>query len=151
TTGLKGDGMFGAGAALGWSRRTKKTNLSMSYNGGYQARIRYSELSALNHFLTLSASRQLGSKWSLGFSAASSISTYDQMLFNPTVFSSLAAYPGTFDDLASAVLTGKYNNDQLASLLTGSPVIESPARTLFYGNRVFTSSASTSLSYAHSQ
>jgi hypothetical protein len=49
------------------------------------------------------------------------------------------------------VLAGKYNNDQLASLLTGAPLIESPARTLLFGDRVFMSSAAASLRYAYSQ
>jgi hypothetical protein len=63
----------------------------------------------------------------------------------------LAAAPGTFDDLAAAVLTGQYSNDQLASLLSGVPLIESPSRTLLFGNRVFSSSGAVGLSYAHSQ
>jgi hypothetical protein len=149
--GLKGDETLGGGATAGWSRHGKKGNVSLVYSAMYQAQIRYSNLSALNQFLTLNASRQLNAKWTLGFSAAGGVSTYDQMLFTPTIFSNVLAVPGTFDDLAAAVLAGKYTNDQLASLLTGAPVIESPARTLFFGDRVFTSAAATSLSYAHSQ
>lgn len=150
SAGLKGDEMLGGSATVGWSRGLKN-NISIVYTASYSGEFRYSNLSALSHFFTLNSSRHLGSKWTLGLAATSALSTYDQMLFSPTVFSSVAALPGTFDDLASAVLTGKYNNNQLASLLTGAPVIESPARTLFFGNRVFTSSAATSLSYAHSQ
>lgn len=151
TAGLKGDETLGGGATAGWSRHGRKGHVSLIYSALYQAQIRYSNLSALNQFLTLNGSRQLSAKWTLGLSAASAVSTYDQMLFTPTIFSSVLAAPGTFDDLAAAVLAGKYTNDQLASLLTGAPMIESPARTLLFGNRVFTSSASTSLSYAHSQ
>jgi hypothetical protein len=112
TTGLKGDGNAGGGATVGWSKRSKKYNFSMVYNASYQAQFRYTNLSALSQSLSMSGSRQLGSKWNLGFAGATGISTYDQMLFSPTVFGSLAAVPSTFDDLASAVLTGKYNNDQ---------------------------------------
>lgn len=150
-TGLKSDTSLGAGASVGWSKRGQKTNLSIMYNAGYQAQIRYTDLSALSQVLAMNASRRLNGKWSLGFSSTAAISTYDQMLFSPTLFSSVAAAPGSFDDLAAAVLTGTYNNDQLASLLTGSPMIESPSRTFFFGDRVFTASASTSLSYAHSK
>jgi hypothetical protein len=149
--GLGADEMLGGAASAGWSRHGQKTNLSITYTLSYDGYIHYSSLNALNHNLVINGSRRLSPKWTLGFSAAAAISTYDQMLFDPTVFSSVAAAPGTFDDLASAVLAGKYNNDQLASLLTGAPVLESPARTVFFGDRLFTSSASTSLSYAHSQ
>ena len=150
-TGVGADEIFGASAALGWSRRGAKSNLFLTYSGGYEGYVRYSNLRGFNHYLSFSANRQLGRKWGLSFSNTSAISTYNRMLFSPTVFGSLVAIPGTFDDLAAAVLAGKYSNDQFASLLTGVPVIESPARTLFFGNRVFTSSASTSLGYAHSQ
>jgi hypothetical protein len=150
-SGLKGDETMGGGASAGWSHHGQKTNLSVTYTASYQAQVRYTNLSALNQYLTMNGSRQVSRKWTLGFSAASAISTYDQMLFTPTILSGVAAAPGTFDDLSTAVLAGKYNNDQLASLLTGAPVIESPARTLLFGDRVFTSSAATSLNYAHSQ
>jgi hypothetical protein len=150
-SGLKGDELLGAGASAGWSRRGKKTSISIMYSLNYMGQIRYSSLSALSHFVTLNASRQLGTKWRMSLSGSSALSTYDQLLFTPTVFGSLVAVPATFDDLAGAVLAGKFTNDQLASLLTGAPLIESPARTLLFGDRVFVSSASTSLSYAPSQ
>jgi hypothetical protein len=148
---LQGDETFGGGASLGWTRSRGQNNFSISYSANYVGQVRYSQLNALNQSLSLGWNRHLGRKWTLGFAAASGISNYDQMLFSPTVFSSVAGAPGSFDDLASAILAGKYNNNQLASLLTGAPVIESPARTYFFGNRVFGSSGSMSLAYQHSQ
>jgi len=151
TSSLGADGTYGAAATAGWSRPTGRSNISLTYTASYLGRFRYSEWNALNHFLTLSASRQLSRKWNVALSGSSVISTYDQLLFSPTLFASLSGAPGTFEDLASAVLGGKYNNDQLASLLTGAPVIESPSRTLFFGNRVFNNSATASMSYAPSE
>ncbi len=145
---LKGDATYGGSAAGGWSRRTEKGSFSVMYVGGYTGQVRYTNLSALNHLVTFSGSKKLSGKWNWGFSGTTGISTYDQLLFSPTLFSSVAAAPGSFDDLAAAVLTGKYNNDQLASLLTGAPMIESPERTLFFGNRIFTTSLATTLGYA---
>jgi hypothetical protein len=151
TSGLGADGTYGAAATVGWSRPTGRSNISLTYTASYLGRFRYSQWNALNHFLNLNASRQLSRKWNVGLSGTSVISSYDQLLFDPTRFGSLSATPGSFQDLASAVLAGKYNNDQLASLLTGAPVIESPSRTLFFGNRVFSNSAMASLSYAPSE
>jgi hypothetical protein len=148
---LQGDETFGGGASLGWTRVRGQSNLSISYSATYVGEARYTQLNALNQSLSLSWNRRLGRKWTLGFAAGSGISNYNQMLFSPTAFSNVAGAPGSFDDLASAILAGKYNNNQLASLLTGAPVIESPARTYFFGNRVFGSSGSMSLAYEHSQ
>jgi hypothetical protein len=151
TSGLGGDETYGAAATVGWTRPTERSNISLMYTASYGGRVRYSDWNAVNHFITLSANRQLSRKWNVGLSGTSVISTYDQLLFSPTLFGSLSAAPGTFDDLASAVLAGKYTNDQLASLLTGAPVIESPSRTLLFGNRVFSNSAAINVGYAHSQ
>ncbi len=95
TTGnVGGDEMLGAGASVGWSRRGQKTNLSLRYTISYDGYIHYASLTAINHNLMFSGSRRLSPKWSLGFSASSAISTYDQMLFDPTVLSSVAGAPG---------------------------------------------------------
>jgi len=54
----------------------------------------------------------------------------------------------TFDDLANAMLSGVYTDTQLASLLTGAPIVQSPATTLFHAERMF--AATTQLSVSHS-
>jgi hypothetical protein len=148
---LRADEIFGGGVSVGWSHPGQRSNLSFTYTANYIGRVRYSDWSGLNQSLSLSASRHLSPNWTLGLSGASSISTYDQLLFSPTLFGSLAAAPATFDELSSAVLGGKFTNDQLASLLTGAPTIESPASTLLFGNRMFSSYGTGSLSYAYSR
>src|SRR5215471_7880146 len=148
--GVKGDEMGGGSISAGWSERGARSSVSIQYTASYLAQVRYSNLNALSHFLVIGASRRLSPKWSVGFSGSSTLSTYNQLLFSPMVFSSVVATPATLDDLASAILAGKYTNDQLASLLTGAPLIESPARTAIFGNRVFASFAGITLSYAHS-
>ena len=112
----------------------------------YTGRLRFSAWNALNHSLSFNASRHFG-RWKLGFAAAADLSNLSEFLFSPTVFASVAAVPGTFSDLAAAVLTGTFTNAQFASLLTGAPIVQSPARNLFFGERMFTSAAQTSLSY----
>jgi hypothetical protein len=148
---LGSDTTVGGGASLGWALRGSKTKFAIRYSGGYNGEFRYTEWNAFYHFLSMSVSRRLTSKLTVDFSARGSVSNYNQLLFSPTIFGSLVAAPGSFEDLSSAVLTGQYNNDQLASLLTGAPVIDSPSRTVFFGNRVFTGSGAVTMSYAHTR
>jgi hypothetical protein len=147
---LQSDEMFGGAASVGWSYRGERSNVSLTYTASYIGRYRYSQWNSLNHFVSLSASRRLTPKWTMSLSGISMVSSYDQLLFTPTTFGSLAAVPSTFQDLAGAVLAGNMSNNQLASLLTGAPVIESPARTLFFGNRMWASSGSVNAGYAES-
>jgi len=146
--GLGSDTTLGGGASLGWVTGHERTRFAIRYSGGYDGEVRYTQWNAFYHFLSMSVSRKVTPKLTLNLSAASSVSNYNQLLFSPTTFGSLVAAPGSFDDLSAAVLSGQYNNDQLASLLTGAPVIDSPSRTVFFGNRVFTSSAGINLGYA---
>ncbi len=144
------DESYGGSAGVGWSKRGKNGSISIGYMASYLGQVHHSDLNALNHFLNLNATRQLGRKWTFGFSANSGLSTYTQMLFSPIQSGNIvgAAGPG---DLPGAVLTGQSSNPGLSQQLNGAPGISSPAQTLFFGNRVFVTSASASLSYAHSQ
>ena len=121
----------------------------LTYTPSYTGRLRFAAWNALNHSASFNAARRFG-KWRFNVSAAADLSNLSEFLFSPTVFASVAAVPVSFNDLAAAVLTGTFSNAQLASLLTGAPLVESPARNLFFGERMFTSAVQTSLSYAPS-
>ena len=150
SSNLRSDMSYGGEATVGWSHPGARSNVSLVYTSSYMGRVRYSEWNALNHALRFSASRRLNARWTTGFSLSSVVSNYEHLLFSPTLYTSVASLGGTFEDLAAAVLAGRFTNDQLASLLTGAPIIESPARTLLFGNRVFNSAASINLGYSPS-
>lgn len=151
-----GQGTFasdmGAGGStrIGWTRSGEKSDFSVFYTPSYTGRVRYAEWNALNHALSIQARRKLAAKWTFEFAASGNISNLAETFFTPTVFSNVASVPASFPDLASAMLAGKYSNSQLASILTGAPLIESPGRNLFYGERMFMSAAQATLSYSHS-
>lgn len=144
------DESYGGSAGVGWSKRTKDASASIGYMASYLGQVHHSDLNALNHFLTINANRRVGRKWNVGLSVNAGLSTYTQMLFSPIQGSTLIAAAGA-GDLSGAILTGHSSNDTLNSVLGSAATIDSPARTLFFGNRVFTTSASTSASYSPSQ
>jgi hypothetical protein len=146
---LPSDLGLGGSALLEWTHTGEKSQVLLTYTPSYTGRLRFAAWNALNHSLSFNASRHFG-KWKFGFAARGDLSNLSEFLFSPTVFASVAAVPGTFSDLAAAVLTGTFTNAQFASLLTGAPVVESPARNLLFGERMFTSAMKTSLSYAPS-
>jgi hypothetical protein len=144
---LPSDLGLGGSAQLDWTYIGEKSRVMFSYTPSYTGRLRFSAWDALNHSASFNAARQFG-RWKFGLSAGADLSSLSESVFSPTVFASVAAVPATFNDLASALLTGSATNAQLASLLTGAPLVESPARNLFFGDRMFTSAAQTSLAYA---
>ena len=146
-TPLPSDLGLGGSARLEWKSIGEKSRIMFSYTPSYTGRLRFAAWNALNHSASFNAARRFG-RWDFGFSAGADLSNLSEFLFTPTVFASVAAVPVSFNELASAVLTGTYTNAQLASLLTGAPVVESPARNLFFGDRMFTSGAQASLAYA---
>lgn len=140
----------GGSTRIGWMKSGERSDFSFMYAPSYTGRVRYAAWNALNHSLSLNARQKLTPKWSLGFSVAGDLSNLAELLFSPTVFSNVASTSANFDDLAAAMLAGKFTNAQLASILTGAPLVESPARNLFYGDRMFMSALRASLSYSPS-
>lgn len=148
---LPSDVSGGGSAVFEWTKSSERSAFSLTYTPSYTGRVRYSSLNAFNHRLSLNATRKLAPQWTFGFSMGADLSTREQFLFSPTTLSNVASVPSTFDDLTGAMLSSKStNNPQLASVLTSAPLIESPVSNLLYGQRMFTSSAHTSLSYSYS-
>ena len=138
---------FGGSVQVDWSHFTESSRVMFTYTPSYTGRLRLAAWNALNHAGSFNAARRFG-RWELSFSAGGNLSNLSEFLFSPTVFANAVAAPATFTDLSAAVLTGTFTNAQLASLLTGAPLVTSPARNLYFGERMFTAGAQTSLAYA---
>jgi hypothetical protein len=148
---LSSDIYTGVSISAGWDKSGERSNASILYSPSYFRTVRNPDLSSLNHDLSLNWSTKLGAKWAFGASAAGIISNLQQLMFNPTRLGSASMVPATFDELAAAVLAGSYSNFQLASVLTGASALSSPDRSFLYGNRMLSTSAQITLSYAPSQ
>lgn len=135
-------------ASLGWQWNRAQTNISVLYSGTYDGMMRYSDLNAYNQSLSISAARILTPKWTFNLSASGSDNSVAQYLFQPSSVSVLTQVPSSFDDLAAAVAVGQFSNAQVASLLTGAPVMQLPGRSLLAGSRILSYSAQASLGYA---
>jgi hypothetical protein len=147
---LGSDETYGASATLGWQRHREQSNLSIRYFGSYGGNIHYSDLNAYSQSVSIDASRTLSRKWTVSLSASGQDSTLAQFLFEPSTLSVVSQLPVTVDDLAASFSIGQFSNSQVASMLTGAPVLESPARSLLLGERVRSYSAKAAVSYAYS-
>lgn len=145
---LGGDASFGATASVGWQWHREKTNVSVLYSGTYSGMVRYSDLDAYNQSLFLSVNRTLTPKWTFNLTASGTDNSLAQYLFQPSSVSVLSQVPSTFDDLAAAVAVGQFTNAQVASLLTGAPVMQLPGRSVLAGERILSYAAQASLAYA---
>lgn len=147
---LGGDTNYGGSVSLGWQYHRPRSNFSLLYSGTYAGMVHYSDTNAFNQHLSLSVDRTLSPKWTLTFSATGSDSTTVQYLYQPTTIGLLSQVPATMDDLAAAFSIGQFSNSQIASTLTGAPLLDSPARSLLLGDRILSYSGQASLSYVHS-
>lgn len=148
---LPADVGLGGSIALEWSKFTERSSVSLDYTPSYTGYIRNSNLNALNHALSLTTRRKLAPRWTLGFSLGGNLSSMEQSIFAPSTLSNVASAPATFSDLASGLLSSTFtNNPQLGTILTSSPLVQSPVANLIYGQRLFTASTQVSLSYSYS-
>ena len=141
----------GGSASAGWQSRGPRTDAHLTYTFGYDASLRHSSFNAMSHFLNFGVTHEISARLSFAFAGTAAIMRWDQSLFGPSALGELVQTPATFDELTSAILAGKYTNTQLASILTGAPILNSPANSLLFGPRFFTSTVRSSLSYAKSE
>jgi hypothetical protein len=147
---LGGDVSYGGGVSLGWQHHGPRTNMAMSYSGGYSGMVRYSDVNGLYQSLTMNVSRQLTPKWTGNVGISGMDNTTAQFFFQPPQMSTAVSAPATFDDFAAAFGVGQFSNSAIASMLTGVPVLESPAQALLVGDRILSYSGTADLSYAYS-
>ena len=140
--------ILGGSASFGWVVSRENTNFSLSYSPSYSANLNYSSLSGVNQALTVSVGRKLAAKWHWNASAAGSITNFNQFQFAPSQLSQIASTTASFDQLATAILSGTSSNIQLNNLLNSVSVVDSPAAPALYGNRFFGASATTGISWA---
>jgi hypothetical protein len=99
------------------------------------------------HFLNVNWAQGITERLSLNFGASASYSEMDQFAFSPARFSLVTSAPGSFDDFFNAISGGQFSNSQIASLLTGTPILEAGARSSIYGNQAFIATANARMNY----
>lgn len=140
--------LAGGSASAGYQHIGGRTDAHITYTLSYDASLRYSSWNSMNHYLTFGVAHELTPRLTYSLTGSAITMRWDQFLFAPTVLSEVADTPATFDDLVSAILSGKLTNSQLASILTGAPMLDSPAATILYGTRFFTSALKNQFTYA---
>ena len=150
TSGLGPDVDYGAATSVGWQYHRQRTDFGITYALNYGGFARYSDANAFSQSLNLSLSRTLSQKWTLVLSGGVSDSTAVQYLYQPSNVALMTQVPATMDDLAAAFKLGQFSSNQVASMLTGAPLLDNPARNLLLGARILTYSGQASLNYAHS-
>lgn len=150
TDGLKPDMGYGISAALGWNYLRSGSGISISYTPSYNGFRRYSNLNAVNHAFSLSIHNRHNParKWRLDFGAAASATTTNQFLFEPNTLGQLADVPSSYDQLAEAIVAGRFSNDQIASILTGAAPPSSAAQIALFGDYYLSASLQQRISYA---
>jgi hypothetical protein len=147
---LGGDTSYGGMAVIGGQYQRPKTNLSLTYSGGYGGMIRYTDVNGFNHSLSIDLSRELTKRWTASLSGSGTENTTAQFLFQPERMTESIGASMSFDDFAAAAGIGQFSNAQIASMLTGAPALVSPARTLLLGDRVLSYAAQAGLAYTYS-
>lgn len=140
-----------AAAAFGYNYTANpNTSVSILYSPSYVRRVRFSEIKAFNQSATVSVAHRVAARWDLSLAAVATDSTLDQLLFTPAILSAATTPVATLDDLRNATTAGFYSSDQLASILTGSPFVATPSRSVVYGSSFFSTSVNAGLSYRYS-
>jgi hypothetical protein len=138
---------LGATATISWTRARRTSSLFMVYTPSHFRRMRYSEWNSTDHELGLGVNKSFR-RWGVSARANSGIRGLPEVLFTPAVLRSVPNAPGSFDDLLQAAEGGQLSSDEIASVLTGTPVVEAQPKTRFDKGQVLSSSLNAGASYA---
>src|SRR3984957_14439020 len=98
---LSADVGAGGSIVFDWAKFTERSTFSLTYTPSYTGYVRNSSLNALDHALSLTASRKIAPQWTFEFSAAGALSTLQESQFGPTALDNVAAASATFNQLAA--------------------------------------------------
>ncbi len=139
----------GAMATISWTRARPTGSLFMLYTPSHTSRMRYSDWNTTDHELTLGATKKFR-RWDLGVNSNNGVRGLPQVLFSPAVLRPVATPPATFDGLVQAAEGGQLSSEEIASVLTGTPVVEKQPQTRFDEGQVLSLSLSTTANYSAS-
>lgn len=145
------DRVVGAVATFGFNRSTEDSSFSVTYSPSFFWQGNRSQFNWFDPNFSLGWRKKLSGTLAWRVSAAAVVSDLQQLLASPTVAASIVSTPTTYDDLTGAILAGKYTDPQLASLLTGAAILQSPAQTFLYGNRILSATLTTGLTWTPTQ
>jgi hypothetical protein len=126
------DEIYGGQITVGWQRYRARTELSMTYSGGYSGMVQHSKLGGVNQSLTINLRRRVTSRWTATVFAWASQQTMMQYLFEPESFGTAAQSSVPVQDFLRGSAT----------------VLESPAQSLLLGERIVRYSADAELTYS---
>lgn len=141
---------YGGDLTLSWRRAKPRSGLSVVYQPSFVGRTQFSEWNSLNHFLVVDGTRRVSPKLNLNLQSTATLFGFEQFFFDSPVLRSVDAPPGSFSDLVGRAEEGAFSDQEIASLLTGSPVVESPGGQDLSLTRTFSMDVSFSAQYRKS-
>ncbi len=149
-TSLGSDYDYGAAGTVGYLRNFQRSNFRFGYTPSHSRRARFSEWNTTDHRMRFNAGHQLSRRWTLGGSASVNNSGMEAFWIETPLFSTVENRPTSFDELYRMVEAGELTDDEFASILTGSPVVEEEGGSGLDLSRLLNVSASTNARYAYS-
>lgn len=141
---------LGGSTTLAYRKSKRHSDFHVVYTPSLIRRLRFSEWNTLDHSLGLGASRKLSQRWDVNVSGRGEVRGLEESYFIPPVLRRVENPPTNFDSLVDAARSGQLNSDEIASVLTGTPVLESRARSVFDLSRVLSTSVGAGASYQKS-
>jgi hypothetical protein len=138
-----------AAASFGFARNIGKTYFTIDYSPSWVQGVRGGDFKAANHVLSLSTGRTISTKWSVNGSMNGILTDFNQLMFVQPQSLNVAMTPGSFDEFAAAVLTGRTGSLPLTQTINAAQLV-SPETAYLYGGRILNLSMHGSVSYAYS-
>jgi hypothetical protein len=149
--GLGADYDLGVSAALGYSHVGRHSMIRANYSPSHMQRSNIPEWSTTDHRVSLSTSYDLSPRWTFNATGRAGQTGQEQLWFNAPKLRNVSTASTDLVGLLNRLQAGEITDDEFASILTGSPVVDDPGGRVNDLDRVLSTGVTTGLSYAHSR
>jgi len=149
-SGIGSETDYGGQATFSWRHLAPNTSVGIRYTPRYIGRARFDEWNRFDHDLSLTVDTTPSSRWALVFNGTAALFGSEQFFFDPPVFRNVSNPPETLPDLAEGARAGEFSDEEIASILTGSPVVESEGGRDLDLSRILTTTGGMTARYSQS-
>lgn len=136
----------GALATISWTHARPTSAFYMVYTPSHVSRMNFSEWNSTDHQLGIGVNKRYA-RTNVSLNSSAGYRGLQQVLFDPAELRGVPDAPANFDDLIEASQGGQLSNDEIASVLTGEPVVDKQPQTFYDNGRVLSSNVGLNVSH----
>lgn len=136
---------LGVSAQMSWRQEKRRDAFIVRYSPSAAFRARFPEFNQISHSVSGDWTHTFSERIRFGLSSGARFGSFGQIFFEPPTFRVVPNPPQTLEEIIAARQAGELTDEEVASILTGEPIIADPGGEEFSNSSSFTTSVAAQL------